>query len=135
MLREVVGNRAANHHLHERVAIELAHGPCGDVAPIPQHRHRVAELEDLVHPVADVDARHAPLVQSRNQAIQRLGLMVRQAAGRLVEHDDPRAAADRRRNLQHLLLRDAQLRDLSPHVDRGADCREHRLGLAPHPRA
>ena len=105
VLREVLASGRPIIICTSVVAIELAHGLRGDVAAVAQHGDRVAQPEDLVHAVADVDARHAALLQPRDQRIQRLGLVLRQAAGRLVEDDDPGAAADRGGDLQHLLLR------------------------------
>ena len=46
--------------------------------------------------------------QPADQGVEPFGFRLRQAAGRLVEHDEPRAAPDRRGDLQHLLLADAQ---------------------------
>src|SRR5215210_1886298 len=72
--------------------------------PVAPHGDRVAQLEDLLHAVADIDARDTLLAQPADQPVERVRLVLRQAAGRLVEHDDPGTAPDRRGNLQHLLL-------------------------------
>ena len=82
-------------------SVELGDRPRGHVPAVAQHGDRVAQPEDLLHPVADVDARHAALAQPADQLVEPLGLVLRQAARRLVEDDDrarrcrppPRSAA------------------------------------------
>ena len=64
--------------------------------------------------------------------VEPLGLVLRQAARRLVEHDQPRALPDGGRDLQHLLLADGQRRRRPRDVERDVDRREHRLRASPH---
>ena len=73
----------------------------------------------------DVDARHAARFEPIDQLVQPIGFGLAQAARRLVEDDDPRAAADRRGDLHHLLLRDRQLAEPARDVELGADLGEH----------
>ena len=108
MRREVILEPAANHHLDERRSIDLGDRARRDVASIAQDRDRVAQPEDLLEPVADVDARHATFAQPADERVQTLGFVLRQAARRLIEDDKARALPDRRRDLQHLLLTDGQ---------------------------
>ncbi len=82
--------------------------------------------------MADVDARHAALLEPPDQAVQTLGIVLRQAARRLVEDDEVRALPDRRRDLENLLLPYRQLTNGTPHVERRLDGREHRFRAAPH---
>ena len=69
--------------------------------------------------------------QPIDQVVEPLRFVLRQAAGRLVEDDDPRAAADRRGDLHHLLLTDRQLAHQPPDVDLRAGRGQHLL-RAPH---
>jgi hypothetical protein len=55
-----------------------------------------------------------------------------ETARRLVEHDDPCAAADRGGDLHHLALADRQLSELARHVELRPRLRQHRLRAAPH---
>ena len=82
-----------------------------------------------------VDRGDALFAQPHDQLVQPVGLVLRQAARRLVEDDDAGAAADRRRDLHHLLLADGQLADDSMDVDVGADGREHLARRLAHPGA
>ena len=130
--REVILEPATNHHFDERRSIHLGDRTRGDVPSIAQDRDRVAQPEDLLEPVADVDARHATVAQPADKRIQTLGFVLRQAARRLIEDDEARALADRRRDLQHLLLTDGQRANRARHVERGVDRRQHRFRAASH---
>ena len=77
-----------------------------------------------------IDARHAALLEAVDQFIETVGVDLAQAARRLVEHDDTRAAADGRRDLHDLLLRRRQLTQRPQHVELDADLGEHRAGAA-----
>ena len=123
MAREVLREWTADHRLDERRFVELAGRARRHVTAVAQDRDGVAQPEDLLHPVADVDHRDAGLAQPSDQLVQLLRLVLREAARRLVEDDDARAASDRGGDLEHLLLAGAQLVDLPVHVDRGADGR------------
>jgi hypothetical protein len=70
--------------------------------------------------------------RSRSQVVQLLGLVLRQAAGRLVEDNDAGTAAHRRSDLQHLLLRRCEDADLAPYVDRCTDRGKHLFGTFGH---
>ena len=69
---------------------------------------------------------------SRDELVEFFGLVLRQAARRLVEDDDPRAAADGRRDLDHLLLPDRQLADRAADVDLGAGRGQSFFRAPPH---
>jgi hypothetical protein len=99
---------------------------------VAKHRHRVAEPEDLLHAVADVNRGDTLRTKSRDELVQPLSLVLREAARGLVEHDDARASADRRCDLQHLLLPGRQLPDALAHVQLCANRREHGLRTRPH---
>jgi hypothetical protein len=71
---EVLGERTADHHLHQIGLGERRRGPCRDVAPIAQDRDLVAQLEDLRHAMRHVDARHAARLQPLDQREQSLRL-------------------------------------------------------------
>ena len=130
VLGDVLVEAAADHQVHQRRLVERAGRLGRDVGAVAQHRHRVAEPEDLRHAVRDVDAGDAALAQAPHERVQPVGLVLRQAAGRLVEDDHARAAADRGGDLHHLLLAERQLADRAMHVD--AVGRRHRR---PHRRS
>ena len=70
--------------------------------------------------------------QAIEQRVEMFGLVLGQAAGRLVEDDHARAAADRGGDLHHLLLGDRQLTDQAPHVDGRLDRGQQRAGALLH---
>ena len=109
--RKVFAEAAADHHLDESVAIDFGSRTSCHVPPVAQHGDRVAEQEDLLEPVADVDARDAALAKSADDRVEAFGLVLRQAARGLVEHDQAGTLTDRRRDLQHLLLANGQRPD------------------------
>ena len=65
----------------------------------------------------DVDARHAARLEPVDQHVQPIRFGLTEAARRLVEHDDARAAADRDGDLHDLLLRDRQLAEPARDVE------------------
>ena len=102
---------------------------------VAQHRHVIAQPVQLIQPVTDVDRGDASLAQPRDQRKEPFGFRRRQAAGRLIEDDEPRAATDGFRNLKQLLFADAQRPDGPVEIDRGADLAET-FGRQPaHPHA
>ena len=108
---DVLVEAAPDHQVHQRRLVERAGRLGRDVGAVAQHGHRVAEPEDLRHAVRDVDAGDAALAQAAHERVQPIGLVLRQAAGRLVEDDHARAAADGGGDLHHLLLAERQLAD------------------------
>ena len=130
--RKVLVELPADHHLDERRPVDLGDGLRRHVSAVPQHGDGVAQQEDFFEAVAHVDAGHAALAKPADDRVEPLGFVLRQAARRLVEDDQPRALPDRRGNLQHLLLADGQRPDGPRDVEAGIDRREHRLSAAPH---
>jgi hypothetical protein len=127
---KVLVEPAADHHLDEIGAVETADGTGRDVLAVAQDGDRVAEEKDLLEAVADVDAGDAAGPQPSDQRVEPIGLVLRQAARRLVEDDQLCALPDRRRDLQHLLLADGQVRNGALDVERNADLDQH-CGRAP----
>ena len=83
--------------------------PGVDHVPVPHHGHHVAEAEDLVQLVRDVDDRDALGLQVVDDLDELLHLIRREAAARLVHDDELRVEGQRLGDLHHLLVRDAQL--------------------------
>ena len=130
--RKVFRQRTTDHHLHEIRLGERRRRPRRDVPSVAQHGHRVAQPEDLRHAMRDVDTRHATLLEALDQLEQPLRFRLTEAARRFVEHDDARAAADRRGDLHHLTLPDRQLAERLPDVHPRAGLRQQRFGAPPH---
>ena len=66
-----------------------------------------------------------------NQVVQALRFILAEAAGGFIEHQYPSAACHRGGNLNHLLMRNAQLRERSAHVQRHPDLVEHFFRAVP----
>ena len=71
---------------------------------IAQNRDGVAEPENLLQPMRNVNDRNAALLQMAQQAKQVLAFADGQGAGRLVHDDELRMGADRGGDLKDLLL-------------------------------
>ena len=106
--RQILGERTTDHELHQLTLGELGGRLRRDVLAIAQHADRVAQPVDLRHAMRDVDARHAARFEPVDQRIETICLVLTQAAGGLVEHDDARPAADGHRDLDDLLLCDRE---------------------------
>ena len=105
-----------------------------DPAPVAKHGHDVAQPEDLVEPVRDVDDRHAIAAQKIDDLHQPLDLARLERGGGLVHDDDPVIGVDRACDGDHLLHAEAQLPERTPDVDMDAVPREAGGGFAVHPR-
>ena len=147
--REAVGQLTAHHQLND-----LAHGQVLGVAgghplTVAHDGDLVADAEDLIHLVTDIDNAAAALAQHIDDAEQVLHLGLRQRGGRLVEHDDLGVVADGLGDLHHLPLGNGQrghdglgihvnvqlLKDLPRALTHGglADHDAARLGVAAQP--
>ncbi len=117
MCRKVVFEATADHHLDEIGGIEIGHGPGRDMPAVAHHRDGIAQAEDFFHPMAHIDRGDAVGAQPPNQVVELFRFVLRQAARGLVKDDDPGAAADSNRNLQHLLLTGREIAHLAPHIE------------------
>ncbi len=115
--REICFQCATDHHLDQRVLVEVLHGFCSYVLTVAQHGDRVAQLVNLFEAMRHVDGRHALFLQPLDQFKQVLGFRLRQAARRLVENQDARAMRHRGGDLDKLLLADGQLADQPGRID------------------
>ena len=88
-----------------------------DPAPVAKHGHHVAQPEDLVEPVRDVDHRHAVPAQEIDDLHQALDLARLERGGRLVHDHDPVIGVDRARDGDHLLDAEPELPERAPDVD------------------
>ena len=103
-----------------------------DQLPVAQHRDTVGDLEDLLHPVADIDDRDALAVQAPDQREELVGLGAGQVAGRLVEHQEPGAPAGSAGGRDQLLLTDGQVAQHRVGRQVEAQLIQDRLGSARH---
>ena len=105
------------------------------MAAVAQHRHLIAELEDFLHPMRDIDHRDAALLQMRQQLKQMLAFVRGERTGRFVHDDDPRAGADRGGNLNNLFLASRELANRLVNVEVSLDFAQHGAGALAHLRA
>ena len=102
------GDRPADHQPDQRRVVELGGGLGGDLLAVLEHGDGVAEVEDLLEPVGDVDDADAALGEPGDDAVEQLDLVVGEGRGGLVHLDHPGVEADRLGDLDDLLLGDAQ---------------------------
>ena len=95
---------ASDHLLDDTIGIGFRGFSGGNVATVAQDRDHVAEPEDLLHPMRNVNDGDAPLSQMDQQMEQVFAFVDRQGAGRLVHYDDSRPGADGGGDLNELLL-------------------------------
>jgi hypothetical protein len=116
-----VGEFAADHALHDGVAGEGGELGGFDVAAVAEDGDAVAEFEDLLHAVRDVEdgaPARAELADDREEPAH---LAVGEAAGGFVEGDDAGAAREGFGDLDHLALAEREVAELGPRVDVLAD--------------
>ena len=106
----------ADHHLGHRARGLALRVAVGDDLAAAQDGRGVAERDDLVQLVRDVEDRAAARGEFPQGLEQLLDLLRRQHRGRLVHDQEPRIEEQRAHDLDPLALADAERRD-----DRGAD--------------
>ncbi len=126
---------APDHRLDHRAAVRFGdRGEERDVT-VAQDLDAVGDRGDFVEPVGDVDDRHALVAQASDEREQRLGFVVRQGGGRLVEDEQLGRARQRPRDLDDLALADPQGRHQPTGIDVDPELLEDRrrppVDLAP----
>jgi len=129
-LGEDSGNFAADHELDEFGAIDLSHGAGGDVAAVAKDGDAVADFEDFIEAVGDVDDAGAGGAQVGNDAEETLGFALGEGGGGFVEDEDFGVRTDGLGDLDDLLFRHAEGGDEAGGVDVGAGAFEQIAGLA-----
>ncbi len=108
---------APDHRLNDLLARKAGGDVGGDDLSVPQHRDAVRDLERLFQRVRDENDRDA-FVEEPLAQIEEVALLFRRERRRwLIEDDDARVVVDRPRDLDHLLLRRAERRDLRRRID------------------
>ncbi|MNS80280.1 hypothetical protein D3C72_1139550 [compost metagenome] len=92
--------------------IERAH-----VAPVLEHRHRVADAEHFFHAMGDIEHHFALVPQPADDRHQAVDLPRRKAAGGFVEGDDMGATGQRLGDFHQLPLAERQAPDFLLRVD------------------
>ena len=111
--RDVIGSLeldvAPDHLVDEAVVVGVLDALGGDVAAVAQDGDGVAEFENFLEPVRDVEDGAAAVAQATNDGEEAAHLALGEAAGGLVECDDTGAAGERLRDFHHLPLRQGQI--------------------------
>ncbi len=81
---------AADHRRDQSVLVDVGDVPGADPLPVAQHRDPVADREDLVETVGDVDDTEPGCADALQGGEQGRHLLARQRRGRLVDHEHPR---------------------------------------------
>ena len=109
----------AEHVLDQRAPVDLADLVRRRRAAVAQHRHAVAQLEDLVEPVRDEDDAAALRDEVARRPEDALDLRLAQGRGRLVEDQQARVADEQPGDLDELPLADRERLDRRPELARG----------------
>ena len=105
---------APDHQLDDLLLVPLALREGLDVAAVAEHRAGVGQRLDLVHAVRDVEERQALVAQLVEDRVDLLDVGAGQGRGRLVEDQEPRVAAQRLGDLDHLPARQGQVASPAP---------------------
>ena len=107
--RETVVQRTADHGAYELVHVGVTRALGHNQITVTQNRHVVADLEDLVHLVRDVDQSDALLLELTHHLEQLIDLLRHQRTGRLVQNDNFGVIGHSLGDLDHLALRDTHV--------------------------
>ena len=102
---------AADHVLDDAVLGDLGLRDRLDRLAVADDRHGIGDLLDLVQLVADDDRRDPLLLEAQDQIEQVVGVLVVEGGRRLVEDQQLHFLRERLRDLDELLLADADLID------------------------
>ena len=90
MLRGILFHFAANHLLNDTLGIGFNNAFSGNVAAIAQNCDAVAQLENFLHAVRDINDGNAALLQLGQQLKKILAFFHRKRTGRFIHDDDLR---------------------------------------------
>ena len=130
--REPAFQRTADHGGDQLVHVGLFGGLGHDQVAVAQHRDLVADLEDLVHLVGNVDQRNALRLEHPHHFKQFVNFLYGQRGSGLVQNDHLGVVADRLGNLAHLPLRHRHVAHGLGQIDGHAQLAEQVGGLALH---
>ena len=123
---------AAEHHGDDGVDVELGGRLRRQAPAVPEHRDAVGDAEDFGQAVGDVDDAPSLAGEALDDGEHALDLAVGERRGRLVEDEDAGIADEEPRDLEELLLGDAETLDRGARIDmveadgrRGASGRGH----------
>ena len=108
---ELLVQAAADHHADQARLIQLADGLLRDELAVAQDRRVLADFEDLLQSMGDVDDALLLFLERADDVEQALHLFVRQRVCGLVHDDDLCVHQQGLRDLHHLLLRNGQRAD------------------------
>ena len=114
---------APDHQFGERRAVGAGGRTVRDLAAGAQHRDAVGDRQHLVQLVRDEDDREPVRHEAAQHHEQAFDLLRGQHRGRLVEHEDARAAIEHLEDLEPLLLADARGATRAGRAARRARCR------------
>ncbi len=109
LLREHLGDLAANHQLDDFVARNIRSLVLTNESPVAEDRHLVGDLEQLVHFVGDVDDARALGLERADDPEQVLDLAFRQRRGWLIHDQDVGIVRDGLGDLDHLPVGDREV--------------------------
>ena len=128
--RKSVGDAPADHHADQAVMVDLIDRPRSDHRAVAQYGHAMADGEDFLQPVGDVDEGDALGREPPDHLEEFFELRPAERRRRLVEHDDAGIARQRGRDLHHLPLRDAQVHEAGTRIDAEAEPVHHGEAVA-----
>ena len=126
LLREHLGDLAANHQLDDLVARNIRGLVLANEPPVAEHRHLVGDLEQLVHLMGDVDDARALILERTDDPEQVLDLAFRQRRGWLIHDQDVGIVGDGLRDLDHLPVGDREVAHFRFRIEGNVETLEQR---------
>ncbi len=121
---------AADHELNQPIFGSGLGIHRGDYMAVAQHRHASADAADLGHAMGDVNDADSLGGGGVDECEQMLGFTLRERSGRLVQDQHRWLGAEGLGDLHHLPLRPCQVLHRLSWIQRKAQAREQRPGLA-----
>ena len=117
-LGEILGRRS-DHLANDPADVDIRHALAAGDAPVAQHGDEIADADQLLQAMRDIDDGDAARLQIADDAKQHFDFGRAQGGGRLVEDQDARVLRHRLGDFDKLLLPDAQILDKRARIDAG----------------
>ena len=130
--RETLGEGTADHGRDELVHVRLPDGFCHDHLSVSQYGDLIADFEDFIHLVGDVDKGDSLFLQAVDDFEQLLHFRFGQRGGGFVQDDDFRMVGDRPCDFRHLSLGDGHTPHLLLRIDIDFQIGEKTFGFIQH---
>ena len=109
-------DRSPYHLSNQAILVRMGRSLGRNMVTISKHRDRVAQTENLLHAMGDINHGEPPTLEIGQQSEEALALHRRERTSRFVKNQDPGPGTDGGGYLEELLLAGGQFADEPIHL-------------------